>query len=224
MARYRNRPFSTFYAHVMNEAASNDSFHAVGGRLDQHGREIGKLQFEFFKDQGLRKEHSFLDIGCGNLRAGRYFIDFLDKGRYVGIDVSSVILSAAQLAIKNLGLATKEPTIILTHDLRFNEFEGIEKFDFLNAHSVFTHLPESAVDECFRNLHKIMGQNSRFYFTYYDSEYRDHLIYPADPYLRFSYPLAKLQNLGSKYALSIRNVDRDLGGTPDYRCAELRLG
>ena len=29
-----------------------------------------------------------LEIGCGNLRAGRLFIDYLDAGDYYGIDIS----------------------------------------------------------------------------------------------------------------------------------------
>lgn len=223
MVRYRNRPFSVFYAHVMDEVAERDPFHAVGGKLDDHGRDIGKLQFEFFKERGLRNDHRFLDIGCGNLRAGRYFINFLEKDRYVGIDVSMKILKAAELEIKNLGLAAKEPKVFLTQDLKFDELADSEKFDYINAHSVFTHIPESDVAECFANLHRVMGKHSRFYFTYYESQYRDPLVYAADPYLRFSYPLEMLQRLGQPHGLSIRNVERDLGGTPDYQCAEVRL-
>lgn len=223
MVRYRNRPFSAFYAHVMDEVALRDPFHAVGGKLDEHGRNIGKLQFEFFKDRGLRNNHRFLDIGCGNLRAGRYFIKFLDAGRYVGFDVSRVVLEAANLEIKNMGLAAKEPKLLLTQDLKFKELARGVKFDFINAHSVFTHIPEPDVAECFANLHLVMGESTRFYFTYYESEYRDPLVYAADPYLKFSYPLERLQKLGKPHGLSIRNVERDLGGTPNYKCAEVRL-
>ena len=37
-----------------------------------------------------------LEIGCGNLRAGRLFIDYLDAGNYYGIDISPDILLAAR--------------------------------------------------------------------------------------------------------------------------------
>ena len=37
---------------------------SVGGMWD----EIGCLQFEFLKKQGLLPEHKFLDVGCGSLR------------------------------------------------------------------------------------------------------------------------------------------------------------
>ena len=37
-----------------------------------------------------------LEIGCGNLRAGRLFIDHLDAGDYYGTDISPDILLAAQ--------------------------------------------------------------------------------------------------------------------------------
>src|SRR5947209_178803 len=45
----------------------------VGGEWDT----IGKLQFDFIVRQGLEPRHVLLDIGCGALRGGRFFIEYL---------------------------------------------------------------------------------------------------------------------------------------------------
>ena len=46
---------------------TEDHRRCVGGKWD----EIGKLQTDFLKEQGLEKNMKFLDIGCGSLRGGR---------------------------------------------------------------------------------------------------------------------------------------------------------
>ncbi len=47
-----------------------------------------------------------LEIGCGNLRAGRLFIEHLDAGDYYGIDISPDILLAAQRTLAEPACST----------------------------------------------------------------------------------------------------------------------
>jgi hypothetical protein len=49
-----------------------------------------------------------LEIGCGNLRAGHLFIDYLESGNYHGIDISPPILTAALQTVSD-GLQAKVP-------------------------------------------------------------------------------------------------------------------
>ena len=48
--------------------------------------EIGKLQIDFLKSEGLLSRHTLVDIACGSLRAGKLFINYLESGNYLGID------------------------------------------------------------------------------------------------------------------------------------------
>ena len=54
---------------------------AIGGMWE----EIGQLQFDYLRNDGLRPDHSMLDIGCGTLRGGRHFIAWLSPGKYTGL-------------------------------------------------------------------------------------------------------------------------------------------
>ena len=47
---------------------------------------VGALQFCLLIFLGLREENNLLDIGCGSLRSGRFFITYLQKGKYFGIE------------------------------------------------------------------------------------------------------------------------------------------
>ena len=87
-----------------------------GGRQPAHERwlALGRMQFDYLVEHGLRPEHRMLDIGCGNLRAGWRFIDYLDTGNYYGIDISPDILIAAQDTLREYGLQDKLPHLTLT--------------------------------------------------------------------------------------------------------------
>ena len=64
----------------------------VGGMWER----IGRHQFDFLRDRGLRPEHRLLDVGCGALRGGVHFIRYLNVGGYYGIDINASLLAAGR--------------------------------------------------------------------------------------------------------------------------------
>jgi hypothetical protein len=55
---------------------------------------LWKLQFDFMVEVGLKPKHVFLDVGCGALRGGRYFIAFLNCGSNLGFEKERGLISA----------------------------------------------------------------------------------------------------------------------------------
>jgi len=100
---------------------------------------------EFLKSQGLLPERALLDIGCGTLRGGRLFITYLDKGNYTGIDVSSGVLEAARLPCAREGLLAQEPRLMHVPDGRLDFSFLADRYDFVLAQSVFSHLREAHI-------------------------------------------------------------------------------
>ncbi len=125
---------------------------------------------------GLRPEHRMLDIGCGTLRGGRHFVRYLDRSNYTGIDISPACIEAAKDLIENEKLQDRMPTLILNRErnMLFSEFKE-KTFDFILAQSVFTHLPEDIIQECFQNIGKCMHGETAFYFTYFQSDERQQI-------------------------------------------------
>lgn len=67
---------------------------------------------------GLREYHYLLDIGCGSLRAGRFFIMYLKIGHYFGIDPEKWLIEEA--IRKELGIdliRIKKPTFSYDENL-----------------------------------------------------------------------------------------------------------
>src|SRR4051812_6428420 len=68
----------SYYRAVMHDAIARGETTAVAvDRSSARWRKRGRRQFDYLVSQGLTPQQRMLDIGCGNLRAGRRFIAHL---------------------------------------------------------------------------------------------------------------------------------------------------
>ena len=126
---------------------------------------MGAAQFSlltlFF---GLRETHKVLEIGSGPLRAGRFFVMFLEEGNYYGVEPNT---RATALGLRHeVGdelVAQRKPTIVERSDYGVHEL-GVT-FDYAVSYSVLTHCPPADVTRTFTNLSKCFHENSIFLGT-----------------------------------------------------------
>jgi SAM-dependent methyltransferase len=126
---------------------------------------LGRHQFELLKACGLQPSHSLLDVGCGSLRAGQFFIRYLDRGNYAGIEPNRKILD--QGIRRNLSGSTieqKNPAFSHNEEMRLSVFN--RKFDFLLAHSILTHAAQHQIERCFSEARHAMNTTSLFLANY----------------------------------------------------------
>lgn len=166
------------YAQDSDRRISADYQKGIGGMWD----EMGRLQFEFLKNQGLAPKHTLLDIGCGTLRPGRLIIPYLNRGHYTGFDVSRRAIEAAEELCRREGLLVYESRLLHVPDGRLNFSFLSDRFDYLLAQSVFTHLREAHIIECFSNIGRVMTDESRFFFTFYEMNENASLSYKSYGY------------------------------------------
>ncbi len=138
---------SSYYDKSAVAAGASQGAHRdiIGGLWN----EIGDLQLEFLRSNGMTKDSQLLDIGCGSLRLGVRATDFLNSGHYWGTDLNESLLDAGyDKEIVPAGLADKLPRENLVRDGDFN-FPGIpHRIDFAIAQSLFTHLPINRLRLC----------------------------------------------------------------------------
>jgi SAM-dependent methyltransferase len=122
-------------------------------------------QFEYLRKHGLKKSDRFLDYGCGPAAAGIHFIEYLDEGRWVGVDISSESIRVGQDLVRRKKLDAKKPRLIhIPHgDLAPL---GNEQFEVILAQSVFTHLPPDAIIEILQRLHPHFAESGRFFSSF----------------------------------------------------------
>ena len=127
--------------------------------------QIGRLQFDFLVQQGLRPEHSLLDVGCGPLRGGVHFIRYLEPGNYYGVEKNASVLAEAEARELTPELKEKRPTLAAISDFGFSRLD--RKFDFAIAQSVFTHLYLNEIIRCLVNMDEALAPGGRFYATFF---------------------------------------------------------
>ena len=166
---------------------------AAGSPSHRRWLALGRMQFDYLTKHGLKPEFTMLEIGCGNLRAGRLFIDYLDTGNYYGIDNSPDVLFTAQETLVANGLRDKLPHLTPVRDLCF-AFLPNGHFDVVHAHGVFSHAPPHVIEECFAHVSRVMKPHGWFDFTFDRAEGKEH-----DD---FSYRTETLVALADRYSLN----------------------
>lgn len=159
---YEENDFITAYGkHTDLRIAKDGPELAIGAKKDglQDWGVHGRLQFEFLKERGLKPEHVLLDFGCGTGRLAVKAAPYLNKGNYLGMDIS-------QSAIEECGkrdYGDRTPLFMYSPTGRF-PVEKKWKFHFIFAHSVLTHLPPEIVEQLFFDLSQM--EFGIFLFTY----------------------------------------------------------
>ena len=141
----------------------------VGGLWE----EMGILQFDFLKSHGLAPHHKLLDVGCGCLRGGLLFIDYLDPKNYFGLDVNASLIVAAEIEVAEAGLTAKQPNLLVDDQFAFDRFA--EKMDFMVSVSVFTHLPMNPIIRCLAQAKKTLKPTGVYYATFFQAPFSAHL-------------------------------------------------
>jgi SAM-dependent methyltransferase len=140
-----NKYSEAFEADVQNRTYKR----LLGGGADGWDAR-GQAQLEFMKAMGLAPSHRLLEIGCGPLRAGRYFIEYLDAGNYAGFDFNASFLTVAMEIISDPEFAHKKPRIDFVNDFDVgNRFSGA---DFGLAFSVLNHCDSAERERFFASV------------------------------------------------------------------------
>jgi SAM-dependent methyltransferase len=178
--RLFGKDWTDFYTDRMNhEAALSRNQRPSERYLDAAGRHLDLL-----KREGLAPHHRFLDYGCGVMRTGRALIPYLEAGNYVGVDIAATRIDKGRELLAEMGMADSSYRAFPVTDCRLKELEG-ERFDFVWAQSVLTHMPLPEIRTMLRAMRPLLAPQGRFYFTFSEGEsYRRRHVkdfwYPVD--------------------------------------------
>ncbi len=166
----------------------------VGARWD----ELGPLQFNFMTEvAGLKPDDIFLEISCGSFRAGRFFIQYLNEGNYLGIDKQEVLVrEGKQHEIPAHIWNDKKPEIVISGEFDFNKFSKTPGLSL--EQSLFTHLTPRDIIKCLRKLSQYVSSCHRFYATFNETDTPPYYILPSHS-SRFDYSFKQIATWGKRY-------------------------
>jgi len=202
LLRLQSPDHISYYRAVMRSDAARSREGAVGSKTRESWLQLGQLQFDYLMGHGLKPSSRLLEIGCGNLRAGRLFIDYLDAGGYYGVDISPDILLAAADTVAEFRLQHKLPHLTVVKDMRL-AFLPSGYFDVVHAHSVFSHSPIEVIDECLAHVGRLLAPGGFFDFTFDRTDGAEHQVLHEDFYYRTETLIA----LAARRGLAARYLD-----------------
>lgn len=180
----------------------------VGGLWD----EIGTLQFDFLRAQGLTPADALLDVGCGALRGGVHFVRYLDRGGYCGLDVNASLLEAGRQELGDALLRDKSPRLVVSADFGFAAFG--RRFRYALAVSVFTHLDMNRIVLCLARMREVLAPDGRFFASWFEAPHaacmqpQDHAAgirtyYVHDP---FHYAYGEMQAMAALAGMTVERI------------------
>ena len=136
------KSFHEYYVSTISHRINNDKTHpTLGTNIKDSKRyyETAKIEKEFLIEQGLLPEHIFVDYGCGSLRLGSVLIEYINKGNYIGLDVTNEFFELGKSLISYKLLENKKPILKEINDESLNELK--HKVDYLMSSAVLYHIP-----------------------------------------------------------------------------------
>lgn len=137
--------------------------------------EIGQIIYNMLIEQGLKKHHNILDIGCGSLRVGKLLIPWLYKKRYYGIEPNYWLVKEAIEKELTIDIYEKKSPFFSVE--KNFDFSGIEEtFDFILANSIFIHAAKYQIEKCIDECSMILKDGGIFIFNFIpgkDSQNKD---------------------------------------------------
>jgi SAM-dependent methyltransferase len=158
---------------------------------------IGRLQFDFLVEEGLKPSHCLLDIACGSLRAGVHFIPYLEVGNYLGIDKEKSLI---ELGIeKELGSSLyndKKPEFVVSDCFEFSKFSKQPQFSIAN--SLFTHLNPQDINLCLSSLREFVDAGHIFFATFFEGHSLTKNWRKSHSHAGFYYSSKEMKKFGEK--------------------------
>ena len=151
--------FLEWYANHINRNVP-----VLATRLTPELMKTGEKDLKLLKKHGLRKNNSLFEHGVGYFRASAHFVEFLNKNKYVGNDISS---ERVALGIKNNPDLVSKGAVFHVSTDNFFQFPNKRRFDFLYSSAVVCHMPPEDIIQTFTNMRKnLMHERSNLLFNY----------------------------------------------------------
>jgi Methyltransferase domain len=106
---------------------------------------------EAFKRAGCRPHHVVVDYGCGSLWIGEAFMDYLEPGNYVGLDVSDTFYTEGLTRFPETYVAERRPMLRVISDESLREVRD-RKPDFILSTGVLMHVAPEDLASYFASL------------------------------------------------------------------------
>lgn len=157
--------FTQFYAESVLDALSGKRRHAsLGPKLVQGSEDHAHKRFDELVAQGIRPSDMVVDYGCGTLRLGAHFIDYLDADRYIGLDIDDRIIAAGRDQLPADLVEAKRPVLEVISPESLAR-AAAKRPQWIFSNGVLPHVPPEHLSAYFTNLGRFVLGGATGLFT-----------------------------------------------------------
>jgi len=113
-----------------------------------------------FKRAGCAPHHVVVDYGCGSLWVGEVFMDFLEPGNYIGLDLVDTFYIEGLARLPPEFVASRKPSVHLIADSSLRETRDRNP-DFILSVAVMQHVPPGDLAGYFARIASLAGPRTR---------------------------------------------------------------
>lgn len=150
--RNPGKTFKDYYAESVGAALAGKKQHASLGPVLKTGRNETALRtFKELIAQGISPADTLVDYGCGTLRVGRPFIEFLEPDRYIGMDIDQRIIDVGRGNLPAELIASKRPVLEVISPESLSRVAAKQP-KWIFSKGVLQHVPPDELNEFFESL------------------------------------------------------------------------
>jgi hypothetical protein len=171
--RHPFAPYERYYAWVVTRKLKRGRAHPAIGPAAKAARGEREM-IEILLQHGLAPHHTFVDYGCGSLRLGRPFIEYLEPGRFWGLDLAQAFLDQGVRYIGSDLHREKRPNLRVIDEAALAAAKNARP-DFIGAWHVCGKIPDQILDGFFRKVLGLMHAGTQVFLQFEDSGRREQL-------------------------------------------------
>jgi len=167
LAAHPGGTYAEFYADdARRRIAAGDRHPTLGiTTIDQEAaKERAQRMLSAFKRAGCMPHHVFVDYGCGSLWVGEAFMEYLEPGNYIGLDISDAFFTEGLTRLPPELVASRKPTLRVIDDQALGEVRA-RKPGFIASIAVVHHVPPSDLAAYFARIVSLAGPDTRIEIT-----------------------------------------------------------
>lgn len=170
---------------------------------------IGAQQFCVMTRLGLRENHRMLDFGCGSLRGGRFFIPYLRKGNYYGVEPNTDLLDEGLKNEVGISMIEMRSPVFYTFDDFMISHIGV-KFNFILAQSVLSHAGKDVLNIVIKEAAKSLLPGGKFAATFFEGAIKNRSGWLGHDIT--TYPIQYMKEIGKRNGLSATMLNEVVPG------------
>jgi hypothetical protein len=212
-------PYESYYAWVVTRKLRRGCAHPAIGPTAKAARGEREM-IRVLLQHGLQPHHTFADYGCGSLRLGRPFVEFLEPGKFWGLDLAQEFLDEGIRYVGSDLQQQKRPNLRVIDDAGLAAAKAARP-DFIGAWHVCGKVPDQILDSFFRKVLGLMHEGTQVFLQFEDTGRREQLHG-----LAWSLPeemmIAAVKRVDPKLKVEILQLTRRRHRNMRYLCAHIR--